>query len=117
MNFVLCSRMIALAAVFMVFLTACGRSDSKVEESKQMLTAWSACIGLATRQWEEHRVPDLYVRQLLKVSEKALAKQRREIEENANEGNRPAAEQAAGDLQSRIATLKQKLSESSRTEQ
>jgi septal ring factor EnvC (AmiA/AmiB activator) len=50
-----------------------------LEQSPRTLHSWSESLDFAAEQWAENRVPQTYIRQLLKAAEKALAQERAQI--------------------------------------
>jgi hypothetical protein len=60
------------------FLPGCGRSGNP-QQIKHSLEGWSRSVDLATVQWHEHRLPDLYLEQLLDAATSAKEKQEQQI--------------------------------------
>ena len=81
----------------------CGNSVEKLDDAEKAATSWSATLQLMVDQWAGRRVPTLYVRQLCKAADKALAKQGGEL------ADVPAGDVRRPKLQARIECLRQEV--------
>ncbi|HYY13433.1 MAG TPA: hypothetical protein VE758_03255 [Chthoniobacterales bacterium] len=73
-------RVVAACALGLL-ISSCGSSSQEAEQSGQMLRSWIRTVDLAAQQHVEHRVPDLYLKQLLKSAEQALKREQRQIQQ------------------------------------
>jgi 16S rRNA U1498 N3-methylase RsmE len=83
-----------LAAVVLALLsTGCGGSP-KTEQIQQSLQSWSRSIDLAAEQWREHRVPNIYLAQLLRAAGEEQKQQEQKINKARDSGENVVALQA-----------------------
>jgi hypothetical protein len=90
------------ALVLAVFCTGCGGSP-ETEQIQRSLESWSRSIDFAEEQWREHRVPDIYLAQLLR----AAGEEQKQQEQKINEASRSGASVAA--LQAQLRGLESKI--------
>ena len=67
------------AFVFALFCTGCGGSP-ETEQIQQSLESWSHSIDFAEEQWREHRVPNIYLAQLLRAADEEQKKLEQKID-------------------------------------
>src|SRR5947208_599166 len=61
-------------------LAGCGSDPSEVaEKSDRALISWSATVRMATEQWVQRRVPDVYFRQVLQAAGEGLDEQAKSL--------------------------------------
>jgi hypothetical protein len=101
----------ALAGLISLILAGCGNSDSNMVQTTETLKSWTETIDFLAQQWTEHRVPEIYVRQMLKAGNEALTKEQKRIGDVSSKAPAKAEEAraAASYFQSRIHRLEKKL--------
>jgi hypothetical protein len=98
---------LARHALWVLALAAgCAQEPSDVvEEVDQSVKSWSSCVRLAAGQRAAHRVPDVYVKQLLEAAGEALD------EQAASLSDVPPADSRRQALQRRINEVRGALDE------
>jgi 16S rRNA U1498 N3-methylase RsmE len=95
-------RRVIGACALGLLLSSCGDSSQpEMEQSRQMLQSWMRTVDLAAQQRAEQRVPDIYVSQVLRSAEQALARERRKIRQFTN-ADRQQLESLAHQLGAKI---------------
>jgi hypothetical protein len=97
------------ALVFALFCTGCGGSP-KTEQIQQSLQSWSHSIDFAEQQWREHRVPNIYLVQLLRAAGEEQKQQEQKINKASRSGaNVDALRAQLRGLESKIARANTEL--------
>jgi DNA phosphorothioation-dependent restriction protein DptG len=84
------------------FLAGCGGgSDKTSQRVERSVESWAATLNTTIEQWEQNRVPQTYVRQLVEAAEKALAEQEKSLKK-VDDGRRD-------ELQRKVSALRQRV--------
>src|SRR5437764_15250967 len=71
-------KALLITAVALLLLSACGeQSPRQIDETREGLASWTRSLELVEQQSRQHRVPDLYVRQMVNAAGKAVDRQRK----------------------------------------
>jgi hypothetical protein len=91
--------------------TACGGDLQKeAEQTRERLVSWNRSLDLLNQQWTGHRVPETYVRQMLKAAKRTLEQERKQSAKAAASGIE-TAESATHELESSITRLEKTLAQ------
>jgi hypothetical protein len=64
----------------MLSLAGCGGgSDDTSQRVERSVESWAATLNTTVEQWEQNRLPQTYVRQLVEAADKALADQEKTL--------------------------------------
>jgi hypothetical protein len=101
----------SMVFIIAALLTACGgEAQKEAQQTTETLVSWNASLDLLGQQWTEHRVPETYVRQMLKAAKRTLEQERQESAKAAASGV-GTAESAAKKLESNINRLEKTLTQ------
>jgi hypothetical protein len=87
-------------------LAGCGGPSEAGNQADKSLRAWAATLRVATEQWVDHQVPDLYFRQVIEAAQESLDEQAKTLSKKM-----PASDGRRHRLESRLAALRQRTSE------
>jgi hypothetical protein len=63
-----------------LFLCGCGSdSDKTAQRVERSVESWAATLNTTIAQWEQNRLPQTYVRQLVEAADKSLALQEQSL--------------------------------------
>jgi hypothetical protein len=106
-----------LAVLLCALIGGCGSDPSQsAEQTEKALRAWSATLRLATEQWVDHRVPDLYFRQVLQAATESIDEQSKSLSKamSPSDGRRRDLESRLAGMRHRVEELSQALDHSDR---
>ena|SRR5436853_7074977 len=71
-------KALLIAALALLLLSACGeQSQRQIDQTREALASWTRSLELVEQQSQQHRVPDIYVRQMVNAAGKAVDRQRK----------------------------------------
>jgi hypothetical protein len=92
-----------LCVLLCALLGGCGSDPSDTAgQADRSLRAWAATLRVATEQWVDRRVPDLYFRQVIDAAQESLDEQAKTLSKKM-----PASDERRHALESRLARLRQ----------
>jgi hypothetical protein len=72
-----------------LFLASCGGDSSQtLDDAHVSVRSWCSTLATAGHQWEQRRVPALYVRQTVDAARKSLGEQKKKLEKAPSEPRR-----------------------------
>ncbi|MFN2542687.1 MAG: hypothetical protein ABR514_11065 [Chthoniobacterales bacterium] len=92
---------VAASALALLLSNCSGSPDEQIEQSREMLRSWTRTVDLAVEQRSEHRLPDIYMTQLMTSAEQALRSEQSKIHQ-ADNSNRKDLELLAHQLEAKI---------------
>ena len=96
-----------LGVIICALVAGCGNDPADAaEQANKTLRAWSATLRMASEQWVDRRVPDLYFRQVLEAAEESLDEQGKTLSKKMK-----ASDPRRKELEARLADVRRRLGE------
>jgi hypothetical protein len=96
-----------LGVLLCALLAGCsGDASDTAEQADKSLRAWAATLRVASEQWVDRRIPDLYFRQIIDAAGESLDEQARTLAKKM-----PADDRRRKDLESRLSDLRKRSHE------
>lgn len=94
--------------LLIVVLAGCGSSDEEIESADKTTASWSTAVRVAAEDYEQHRVPQRYLDQVLSAAEEELPSTRDQLKKTPPD-RRSTAEQRLNLLDARVHAMQAAL--------